>query len=184
MSQSTLLSREESLLLVVDLQEKLFPSIAQKEEILKNTRLLLEGARILSVPVLVSEQYPKGLGPTLDELQDLIPRSMGPGKLTFSCAREPTYQSAVLESGRKQIVLCGIETHVCVLQTALDLAEQGFQCHVVADAVGSRSSKNRETALARMRREGIIITCAESVLFEWMKASGTEEFRHVSKLLK
>ena len=179
-----LLDRERSALLVVDVQSRLAPAMAGAETVVGRVRVLLEAARRLGVPTLVSEQYPKGLGGTVDELAPSLGGAKVIAKNAFSCAREPELASALRAFDRHQVVVCGMETHVCVLQTALDLQEQGYAVHVAADAVGSRDTTRRDLGLARMRDAGCTIVDSEMVVFEWLGAAGTDEFREVSKLIK
>jgi nicotinamidase-related amidase len=184
MSHDTLLRREDAVLVLVDVQEKLLPAIAEGEAVARRCGVLLEGARILEVPVLVTEQYPRGLGRTVAPLLEAASGATVYEKMTFSCARDDAFLDALEAYDRDQILLCGIESHVCVLQTALDLVENNLQVHVAADAVGSRDPQNRESALARMGREGVIVTNTESALFEMLVVAGTPEFKQVSKLLR
>lgn len=179
-----LLDRERSALLVVDVQSRLAPAVAGAEALVGRVRVLLEAARRLGVPTLVSEQYPKGLGGTVDELTPSLGGAKVIAKNAFSCAREPELASALRALDREQVVVCGMETHVCVLQTALDLQGQGYAVHVAADAVGSRDTNRRDLGLARMRHAGCTIVDSEMVVFEWLGAAGTDEFREVSKLIK
>lgn len=179
-----LLDRDRSALLVVDVQERLAPAMAESEAVVGRVRLLLEAAGRLGVPAVVSEQYPKGLGGTLEELRPLLEKADVIAKTVFSCAREPRYLEALRSRDRSQVVICGMETHVCVLQTALDLKGHGFDVHVVADAVGSRRPASRELGLARMRHAGCVIVESEMVVFEWLRAAGTDEFRELSRLIR
>jgi nicotinamidase-related amidase len=179
-----LLDRSRSALLVVDVQSRLAPAIAEGERVTGRVRVLLEAARALAVPTVVSEQYPKGLGRTMDALQPLLADAAVIPKTHFSCAREPALADAIRVLDRQQLVLCGMETHVCVLQTAIDLQGQGYAVHVAADAVGSRHPDRRELGLARMRHAGCVIVDTEMVLFEWLGAAGTDEFRSLSPLIR
>lgn len=179
-----LLDRARSALLVVDVQARLAPAIADGEQVTGRVRVLIEAARALAVPVLVSEQYPKGLGHTVDALQPFLDGATVLPKTHFSCAREPALAEAIRGLGRPQIVVCGMETHVCVLQTAIDLQGQGHAVHVAADAVGSRRPERRELGLARMRHAGCAIVDTEMVLFEWLGAAGTDEFRSLVALIR
>lgn len=178
-----LLSRIASRLLVVDVQEKLLPAIPRAEELIAKCRRLIEGANLLGVPVFATEQYPKGLGPMAPRLAELIPHR--PQKLRFSCAEVLNWGPAAEQADdRHQVVVIGMETHVCVLQTALDLVAQGYQVFVAADAVASRSEFDWKFALDRMAASGVVITTSESVLFEWCEVSGTPEFKQISAWLK
>ncbi len=176
--------RAQSLLVVIDMQERLFPVIHEREAVQANVLRLLGGARILDVPVLVSEQYPKGLGMTIAPIRDAARSATVLEKTAFSCGGDPAIVEAVRRFDRDTLVIAGIEAHICVLQTALDFQARGFSVHVVADAVSSRSPMNRAAALARLARAGVQVTCAESVLFEWLEAAGSDAFRQVQGLLK
>ena len=182
MRSPDLLSALSSRLLIVDMQTKLLPAIRDGERVLARCVQLVRGAEILKVPVSATEQYPKGLGLTAPDLAELIPNR--PEKLRFSCHEcldwAATDQAAVT---RHQIVVAGIETHVCVLQTALDLLAAGFEVFVVVDAVGSRNQLDVETAIQRLADSGAHLVTAEMVLFEWCEVAGTAEFKQISKLV-
>ena len=178
-----LLSRTESKLLIVDVQEKLVPLIANAERMISNCRRLIQGAKTLGVPVFATEQYPKGLGSIVPELKDLL--DLVPEKHRFSCAEVLNWGMAAEQAdNRFQIVVAGIEAHVCVLQTVIDLLAAGFQVFVPADAVASRGELDWKIALERMSTGGATITTTESVLFEWCERSGTPEFKQISQLIK
>lgn len=181
-----LLQSQDSLLLVVDVQVKLWNQIANREAVRENCRILIQGAQKLSVPLLITEQYPKGLGPTLPELR---PTETEGGmaiceKTSFGCLGEPALVQSIEQTGRRNLVICGIEAHVCILQTALEALEKGFSVAVVADAIGSRSEHNRHLALERMRQSGVILLSTEMILFEWMRSSSHPAFKDISKLVK
>ncbi len=178
-----LLDREASILLVVDMQEKLLPFIPEAEGLIRRCRKLINAAKLFSVPVCSTEQYPKGLGYTTPELKELL--GPLPEKQRFSCAetlRERMREYR--ESGRDQFVLCGIESHVCVLQTAFDLMSAGFRVYVVADSVASRGKIDYEIALRRMSDAGATLVTHESVMFEWCVSSGDPNFKQISNLVK
>jgi nicotinamidase-related amidase len=178
-----LASRFESRLLIVDVQEKLVPMIAHYARMLGNCRRLIQGARILDVPVFATEQYPKGLGHTVTSLSELL--GSIPEKQRFSCAEVLDWGLASEQTdNRFQIVIAGIEAHVCVLHTVLDLLAGGFQVFVPADAISSRGELDWKIALDRMSSGGAVITTTESVLFEWCEQSGTPEFKQISRLIK
>jgi nicotinamidase-related amidase len=174
-----LLDREHSSLLVVDVQERLLPAIDDWQRLLDNVIWLVRVAQLLKVPVLASEQYPKGLGHTHADLRALLPSGGVADKVHFSCVAADCLDG-MHGSERRQMVVCGIEAHVCVLQTALEMRSQGKDVFVVADAVGSRGTANRDLALARMRGHGIEIVSREMVAFEWLRRAGTAEFRQIS----
>lgn len=169
-----------SALLVIDIQQRLMPAIDGAELVIERAEWLCRLAELLQVPVVVSEQYPKGLGATLESLQNLTSSAHYVEKLCFSAAAEHVLDKTVLAE-RTQVVICGAETHVCVLQTAMELQQAGKQVFVVEEAVGSRTMQNKQLALARMERAGIVIVSAEMVAFEWLRRAGTDAFRQVSR---
>lgn len=175
-----LIDREDSALLVIDIQQRLLPHIDGWQRVLEHALWLTRLAQRLGVPVMASEQYPKGIGPTHPELAALLPAGAIGEKLHFSCAAAQCLP-ALPGGERRQLVVCGIESHVCVLQTVLDLRWQGREVFVVAEAVGSRRAGDRELALARMRAHGVEIVSREMVAFEWLRQAGSEEFREVSR---
>jgi nicotinamidase-related amidase len=170
------LDRDRAALVVVDVQEAFRPAVQDFDEVVQNTRRLMEGARILGLPVVVTEQYPKGLGRTVEELGDVDPVE----KTCFSAARADGFDL----DGREQVLVCGIETHVCVSQTAHDLLEHGVEVHVASDAVTSRTTANKEVGLHKMEQSGAIVTSVETALFELLGAAGSDEFKHVQGLVK
>jgi nicotinamidase-related amidase len=178
-----LTDKDDAALLIVDIQARLAPAIQDAEQVIGRSRVLLEAADRLTVPVVVSEQYPRGLGHT-DERLGLPPQAVVHAKTSFSCLREPRLREHLDRLGRGQVVLCGMETHVCVLQTALDLRQSGRDVFVVADAVGSRTESSRRLGLERMRDRGVDIVDSEMVVFEWLERAATEDFRALSKLIK
>jgi len=177
---------QTSQLLLVDIQERLVSAMKPKvvSQMVDNSIFLLQSAGILGAPVLYSEQYPKGLGNTLSEIVDKIPQSSGNlSKTCFSCTDSPAF-SDVLDAGRNQVIVAGMESHVCILQTAIHLKEQGKEVFVVADACAARSKHNHKNAMQRMAQAGIIITNSESVVFEWLRDTSHAGFREISALLK
>lgn len=175
-----LMDRNKSALLVVDVQERLLPHIHDWQRLLDNVIWLVRLAQRMEVPIAASEQYTKGLGRSHPALRSQLPDDAIAEKLHFSCVAGRCLDS-LPGSGRAQVVVAGIESHVCVLQTALDLAGAGKQVFVVADAVASRDPANRELALARMRDHGVQIVSREMVAFEWLHQAGSDLFREVSK---
>lgn len=176
--------QNETAAVVVDIQERLLPHIFQWEQTLQNCLKLIEGLQILSVPMLVTQQYTKGLGPTDPSIVNIISGFSHIEKNTFSCCGEPAFMEKLSSLGKKNIILCGIETHVCVLQTCLDLLEDGYIPVVVEDCVSSRKPNDKAIAIERMRQEGARITTLESILFELTRSAGTETFKSISKLVK
>ncbi len=176
-----LMNRDDTGLLVIDLQTKLLAKIPHQDEIIPKTLLLVEGAKIAGVPVFATEQYPKGLGPTVPELAALLPDKLE--KLSFSCGVLAEVTGFFKSKSVKKILLAGIETHVCVLQTAMDLMEKGFDVFLAVDATRSRHEQDREWALRRLETAGVILTTAEAALFEWIERAGTPEFKEISRLV-
>jgi nicotinamidase-related amidase len=170
------LDRDRTALVVVDVQEAFRPAVPDFDRVVQNTRRLMDGAKILGVPVVVTEQYPKGLGRTVDELGEVEPIE----KSCFSAARADGFDL----DGREQALVCGIETHVCVSQTAHDLLERGVEVHVASDAVSSRTPENKEVGLHKMEQSGAIVTSVETALFELLGVAGTDEFKQVQGLVK
>jgi nicotinamidase-related amidase len=174
----------ESVLVVVDMQDRLLPAMAEPDAVAGRCATLMQAARRLDVPMLVSEQYPKGLGRTVAPLAALMPNDARVEKTHFSCMREPGFAERLGALGRRQVTLCGIETHVCVLQTALDLAGRGYQVSVVADAVGSRKQRDHDAGLRRMEHDDVSVMTTEMVVFEWLERAGTAAFKELSALIK
>jgi nicotinamidase-related amidase len=174
-----LIDRESSALLVIDVQERLLPHIHDWQRLFDNILWTVRVAQRLNVPVMASEQYPKGIGPTRSELRALLPQGAIGEKMHFSCTAAQCLEG-LPGSDRRQLVVCGIESHVCVLQTVLDLRCQGREVFVVADAIGSRDPMNRELAMARMRSHAAEIVSREMVAVEWLKQAGTAQFRSLS----
>jgi nicotinamidase-related amidase len=180
-----LLSADKCALFVVDVQENFRPHIAGFEAMVDAQKLLIAGFTELGVPVGYSEQYPRGLGQTVPELTELLGDAPMFEKVEISSCAAPGWSQLPAEvTGREQIVIVGIETHVCVSQTVHDLLHQGKKVHVVADAVGSRDPWQREMALERLARAGAVVTTAETVLFELLNVAGTPEFKAVQRLIK
>jgi nicotinamidase-related amidase len=177
----------QSQLLIIDIQERLAAAMQQstRDSVLKNTSLLLESASLLQIPVVRTEQYPQGLGPTEKVLLEQTPQEAKCfEKTSFSCCATAGFCETGLDPERKQVVIAGMETHVCVLQTAFELHQRGLQVFVAADAVCSRSDHNRDNALERMRNAGIVITNTAPTLFEWLRDAGHEHFRTISRMLR
>ncbi|OGK85404.1 MAG: hypothetical protein A2X52_03160 [Candidatus Rokubacteria bacterium GWC2_70_16] len=181
------IGREGTTLLVVDVQERLFPAMDadHREEVMRNIKVLATAARRLGLPVVVTEQYPKGLGHTLPELRE----TLGPGvevfpKVAFSCAAAEGVRAHLRAAGTRQVVLAGIEAHVCVLLTALDLLAEGYGVHVAADAVTSRTQASWRLAMDQLRQAGAVVTSTETVLFQLLGQGDTEEFRELARLIR
>ncbi len=184
---SHLCNATTSLLLIVDLQQRLSATMAAdaRERMLKNTGILLHAASRLEIPVLITEQYPKGLGTTEASILDRLPaHSYKFEKTAFSCCAAIGFTSVLESTGRTQIILAGLEAHVCVLQTALELLRLDWQAYVVEDAVCSRERFRKGNALRRMRQAGVVITNTESVLFEWLSDASHPAFKDLSGLIR
>ena len=180
-----LLDATKASLLLVDVQERLLPAMADGEQVVRNARLLLHVAKTLELPVTVSEQYPKGLGHTVPALADNAARVFD--KTSFSCWRDEALKKhfiALHEAARPLVIVAGIEAHVCVLQTCVDLAAAGFGVFVVSDAVSSRKQQSVELALSRMTANGVEVVNTEMVLFELLEKAGTSEFKELSALIR
>jgi len=177
-----LMSPGDTGLLVIDVQERLAPAIAGYRRVVWNIRRLIDGAKTLGLPVLATEQYPKGLGPTVPELAERLGQI--PSKLTFSCCGCPESFQDLENRGVHKILVCGIEAHVCVQQSVLDLLARGWRVYVAADAVGSRRDVDYRIALRRMDSAGAMLTTTEAALFEWCTIAGTPQFKEISRLAK
>lgn len=178
-----LVSRVRSVLLIVDAQERLAPAVSGGEACIERCRVLLEAARRLDVPVLATEHYPQGIGPLVPRLRTLVPAGRIFEKIRFCAADCPDVLEALGALDREQVVIGGMEAHVCVLQSALGLAARGFQPVVVADAVASRDPAERERALRRLEAHGIDVASSEMVVFEWLERGDTDAFRAILPLI-
>jgi nicotinamidase-related amidase len=177
-----LMNREDTALLVVDAQERLLPLIPDHDRIVWNIRRLVDAARTLNVPLAATEQYPEKLGAIPPEVRKHLGKV--PKKLRFSACECGEIFDRWKTDSRFRVLLCGIETHVCVMQTALDLAAGGFEPYVAVDAVGARYAVDHETALRRMESAGVVLTTTEAAIFEWCREAGTAEFKQISALVK
>lgn len=178
------LDRSKTALLVIDIQEKILAVMNSPEEVVSNTVKLVQGFKTLSIPIYYTEQYPKGLGATARELKSELEGQEAIEKMTFSCSGAGELFSILKLRNISQVVIAGIEAHVCVQQTVLDLLANDFQVDVAADAVSSRREKDYRIALERMSRNGAEVTTTESILFELLNVCGTEEFKKISKKIK
>jgi nicotinamidase-related amidase len=181
------LARDGAALVVLDVQERLFPAMDadHREEVMRNIKVLVAAARRLGLPVLATEQYPKGLGHTLQELSLTLGSGVDPvPKVTFSCWGAEAFQQRLRATGARQVILVGIEAHVCVLMSALDLLAQGYTVHVAADAVTSRTQANWRLATDQLRQAGAVVTATETVLFQLLGNADTDEFRELARLIR
>ena len=175
---------ENSILVIIDIQEKLFRVMNEKEALTSNIQKLIKGIQIMDIPIIVTEQNPDGLGPTIPEISSILPGLHPIPKFSFSCCGEEGFRQLLEDSHRKQILITGIETHICVYQTAIDLLGSGYEVQVVADCISSRTAKNRDIALNRMSIEGALLTSTEMVLFELLKTAKEERFKAISAIVK
>jgi nicotinamidase-related amidase len=186
MTALALAEAKHSQLVVIDVQERLVAAMPEKprQQTLSNTALLTQAANTLKIPVTHTEQYPRGLGSTEEVVRAHLTETAAIEKTCFSCFAAEGFITAVSLAQRQQIILCGMESHVCVLQTAIELQQAGYQVFVVEDAVCSRHKRHHKNALARLRQTGIIVTNAESVIFEWLRDASHPDFKSLSKMLR
>ncbi|MBN1161996.1 MAG: hydrolase [Dehalococcoidales bacterium] len=178
------LNVQSTVLLLIDFQEKLFPVMHDKDKLLRNVVKLVKGAKVLEIPIILTEQYPRGLGPTIPEIKSLIPDIKPVEKVCFNCCDEDLFCSALDGLERRQVLIAGIEAHICVYQTAMALAESGYEVQVVGDCVASREPENKVTAISRMVGEGVILTTMEMALFELLKEARGDKFKQISNIVK
>jgi nicotinamidase-related amidase len=182
--KESFLSRDEAVLVIVDIQERLAAVMSDRKKVTDNCLHLIEIAKLLRIPIALNEQYPRGLGPTVSEIRNALPVYEPVEKIAFSCCGQPAFLDRLSGPGRRKAILCGMETHVCVLQSCIDLVREGYAVHVVSDAMCSRTRENHRTGIEFMRDAGAVITCTETVLFQLLERAGTEEFRIISKRIK
>jgi nicotinamidase-related amidase len=184
MNDKFLIRKDEAALVLIDIQDKLAAAMKKKEDVVTNCLHLVELAKMLEIPILVTEQYPKGLGPTLEELRRALPLYEPFEKTAFDCCREIGFIEKVAATGRKKILLTGMEAHICVLQTALGLLQAGYTVQVVQDAVCSRTKDNFRIGMEWLRQAGAVVTGTETVLFQLLEKAGGEAFKVISKRIK
>ena len=171
--------------LVVDYQEKLLPAIHDVEHLLERTQILLSGLQVLEIPVVLTEQYAKGLGPTVKEIRGCLGENYHPyDKMTFSVMGCEAVKESFAALGKKNIIVCGTEAHICVLQSVIDLLAEGYNVYLVEDCIASRKPSDKESGIKRAMGEGALITSAEAILFELTVISGTPTFKQISKIVK
>lgn len=183
------LSRSRAALLVIDIQDRLLPAMPEDAvaAVMRNSAILIQAADQLGLPIVVSQQYPRGLGPTARPIEDALAAAKGVhrfDKLEFSAACAPAFAALAPRLARDQWIVCGMEAHVCVYQTARDLVARGWDVHVCADAVGSRAPANRELGIGLMARAGAIVTATETCVFDLLGRAGSDEFRALSRVIK
>ena len=179
-----MLKMENVALLIVDIQGSLAHSMHGKELLFKNVQKLIKGTQVLGIPILWTEQNPQGLGPTIPEIADILSNIKPISKMSFSCCQNNRFIQALKALNRKQVLIAGIEAHVCVYQTAVDLVDLGYEVQVVTDAVSSRIMENKEIGLQKMRDSGVSLTSVETALFELLKVAEGEQFREILKIVK
>ncbi len=186
MSALSLADAKHSQLVVIDVQERLVAAMPEKprQQALHNTALLTQAANTLKIPIVHTEQYPKGLGTTEEVVRSHLAETGAIEKTCFSCCAAEGFITAISLAQRQQIIICGMESHVCVLQTAIELQQAGYQVFVVENAICSRHKQNHNNALARLRQAGIIVTNTESVIFEWLRDARHPDFKTLSRLLR
>ncbi len=184
MRHSNLLRRDHTLLTIIDFQTKLLNLIFEKQRVLSSCSKLIRAAKILEIPMIMTEQYPKGMGPTDPEISKLLEDTRAIEKLHFSCCGVEDFNKKIKGLSKKQIVVIGIEAHVCVLQTVHDLLHQGYFVYVPYDGVSSRKESDYRNALDRMRQAGAVIGSVESAIFELLEKAGTPLFKKISKIIK
>lgn len=177
-------SPEKSVLVIIDVQEKLAPLMQEKETLLKNIQILIRTAQSMDIPILRSEHVPEKIGATVESIRRLLPTQKPIVKTSFGCCGEGSFPKALASLYRKQIIVTGIETHVCVYQTVAQLLDSSYKVQVVSDAVSSRTPENKEIGLVRMRSEGGVITSTEMVLFELLKTAEHSQFRNILDLVR
>ena len=175
---------ENATLVIIDIQEKLFRVMYEKEALSSNIQKLIKGVQIMDIPIIVTEQNPDGLGTTIPEISNILPGLQPIPKFSFSCCVEEGFQRKLEKLHRKQVLITGIETHICVYQTAMDLLSSGYEVQIVADCVSSRTQENRDLALNRMSMEGVRLTSIEMILFEFLKTAKEERFKAISTIVK
>lgn len=179
-----ILNKISSALVVVDIQEKLVPAMKKRQMVYDNCGHLIELAKLINIPIVVTEQYPKGLGPTVSEITDVLPSYEPLEKVTFDCCKGEGFLDKIASLQKTHIIVTGMEAHICVLQTCLSLLKEGYFVHLVSDAVCSRKKTDFRTAVETMRDAGAVITCTETALFQLLEKAGTPEFKAISKRIK
>ena len=179
------LNKEQTALIVIDVQKRLVPAMDQRicGQVINHINMLLEGCKAMGLPVIATEQYPRGLGNTIEELAEATEQQCIE-KITFSCCGEPNFNEALEKSGASQVLLVGMEAHVCVFQTLLDLLDRGYIVHLVRDAICSRFKSDYQNVLSTAAQAGAVITTTETALFQLLNVAGTDEFKVVSKLAR
>jgi nicotinamidase-related amidase len=179
-----MLTVENTVLVIIDVQEKLAPAMHEKEKFFDNLQKLVKGVKILGIPTILTEQNPKGLGPTMPEIARLLPDIQPIAKMDYSCCGNKLFRQELGKLNHKQVLIAGIEMHVCVYQTAVDLLALGYEVQVVADACASRTTENKEIGLKRTTSEGAKLTSTEMALFELLKVAEGAKFKEILQIVK
>ncbi|WP_276755319.1 isochorismatase family protein [Pseudoalteromonas marina] len=180
----TNIQAKDSLLLIIDIQERLSPMISDFQSLLKNTLKLAQASCVHDIPTLISEQYVKGLGETDNKIKSVLPRATYFGKVHFSACEEAGFLDKLISFNKKTIVVVGTEAHVCVLQTCIDLLKNGFEVVLVTDAIGSRNAEHKSIAIEQLKHGGVVISCAEIIIFQWTKTAATPTFKKILPIIK
>lgn len=178
------LERNQTVLVVIDVQSKLLPVIYDYPALVENIKKVIQGAQILGIPVVLTEQNPEGLGLTVDEIRETLSEYNPIEKMSFSCCGEENFIEKIKQLNRNKILVCGIEAHVCIYQTCMDLLSEGYEVHLLVDAISSRKKENRDLTVEKLHRGGVQITSVEMALFEILKKASVNEFRKISKIIK
>lgn len=184
MGALSILTVENAVLVVIDFQERLARVMHQREKLIDNTQRLIKGIQVLGIPIIATEQYPQGLGPTIPEVSQVWSNVQPIPKLSFSCCGDERFLKELKAQNRKQVLVAGIESHVCVYQTAIDLLDSGYEVQVVTDCVSSRTPENREIGLQRMNCAGARLTSTETALFELLRVAKGDKFKEISRIVK
>ena len=183
-AEEALLSKDETALIIIDVQEKLFEKVEDKDRIADNICRLIRFANILGIPIILTEQYPEGLGPTIERIRDLIPNVKPIEKIEFSCMASREFRRRLSEINVKNLVLTGIEAHICVAQTAIEAITSGYKVYVVYDAISSRHREDKAIAIERMKQHGVYMVTSEMLMYEVLRSAGTPEFKEILKLVR
>ena len=184
MNASTMLTTDNTVLLLIDFQERLFPVMHDKEKLLRNVVKLIKGVKVLEIPIILTEQYPKGLGPTIPEIKELLPDIKSIEKVCFNCCDEESFCRSLESLKRRQVLVAGIEAHICVYQTAMALSRAAYEVQVVGDCVSSREPENKLVSLFKMGAADISPTTTEMALFELLKVAKGDKFKQISSIVK
>ncbi len=178
------LERNQTVLVVIDVQSKLLPVIYDYPALVENIKRIIKCTQILGIPIVLTEQYPRGLGSTVEEIKETLSEYHPIEKVSFSCCEEENFINRIKQLNRKQILVCGIEAHICVYQTCMDLVSEGYEVHLLIDAISSRKRDNRNLTIEKLNGMGVQITSVEMALFEILKDATSDEFKRISRIVK